>query len=222
MKSSTLKFLIDSIAFVAFVLLASTGLLMRYVLPPGSGRFRALWGMDRHEWGQVHFWIAVAMLAAIALHLVLNWKWVVCMVRGQRPEGSGLRVALAFAGLAGLVVLAAAPFFGEVEPGGEPPHRLRATATADDSAGPAALPPGGAPHRGHGAGAGEGEGPAIDGSMTLAEVERLTGVPAAVVLRELGLPEDLPRDENLGRLRHAHGFEMRDVREAVRKHLGGG
>ena len=35
MKSATLKFLIDSIAFVAFVLLASTGLLMRFVLPPG-------------------------------------------------------------------------------------------------------------------------------------------------------------------------------------------
>ena len=220
MKSSTLKFLIDSIAFVAFVLLASTGLLMRFVLPPGSGRFRALWGMDRHEWGQLHFWIAVTMLAAIALHLVLNWKWVVCMVRGQRPRGAGLRVALAVAGLAAVVALAAAPFFGRVEQAGEPPHRLRVAEAGGDSADLAGPPAADAPHRGRGAGAGEGEGPAIDGSMTLAAVERLTGVPAAVVLRELGLPEDLPRDENLGRLRRAHGFEMQDVREAVRKHLG--
>ncbi len=220
MKSATLKFLIDSIAFVAFVLLASTGLLMRYVLPPGSGRFRALWGMDRHEWGQLHFWIAVVMLAAIALHLVLNWKWVVCMVRGQQPQGAWPRVTLALVGLAALVALAAAPFFGDVEQTGQAPHRSESATPSGDSAEPAAPPPADAPHRGHGAGAGEGAGPAIDGSMTLADVERLTGVPAAVVLRELGLPEDLPRDENLGRLRRAHGFEMDDVRAAVRKHLG--
>lgn len=220
MKSSTLKFLIDSIAFVAFVLLATTGLLMRFVLPPGSGRFRALWGMDRHEWGQLHFWIAMAMLAAIALHLVLNWKWVVCMVRGQRPQGAGLRVALALAGLAALVALAVAPFLGGVEQTGGAPRDEHTVEVGADSLGLEASPPPDAPHRGHGAGAGEGEGPAIHGSMTLAELERLTGVPAEVVLRELGLPADLPRDENLGRLRRAHGFEMHDVRAAVRKHLG--
>jgi len=141
-------------------------------------------------------------------------------VRGQRPQGAGPRVALAVAGLAAVVALAAAPFFGEIEQAGEPPHRLRVAETGADSTDLAGPPAAGASHRGHGAGAREGEGPAIDGSMTLAEVERLTGVPAAVVLRELGLPEDLPREENLGRLRRAHGFEMRDVREAVRRHLG--
>ena len=54
--------------------------------------------------------------------------------------------------------------------------------------------------------------------MTLREVEEQTGVPAAVILRELGLPVDLPTDEQLGRLRKKHGFEMQDIKEIVRKH----
>jgi hypothetical protein len=138
MKGSALKFVIDSIAFVAFVLLASTGLLMRFVLPSGSGRFRALWGMDRHEWGQLHFWIAIVMLSAIALHLVLNWKWVVCMVRGQRPERAGVRTALAVVGLVGLVALAAAPFLGRVEQTAAVPRERQAAEAGADSAAPAA------------------------------------------------------------------------------------
>ena len=39
-----------------------------------------------------------------------------------------------------------------------------------------------------------------------------------MILRELGLPADLPTDERLGRLRKQHGFEMHDVQEIVQKH----
>jgi len=63
-----------------------------------------------------------------------------------------------------------------------------------------------------------GEAHQIDGSMTLREVERRTGVSAAVILRELGLPLDLPADERLGRLRRHYGFEIQTVREIVEKH----
>jgi len=213
MKTATLNFVIDAVAFAAFVLLASTGILVRYVLPAGSGRFRALWGMDRHEWGQWHFWIAVALMSALALHLLLHWRWIACMVRGRPREGSGVRVALAIVGLAGLVALAVSPFLGEVERTGEPPYRMRGTGAAWDTAwrvDPAPSPAPSAPRD-------SANGPAIDGSMTLADIERLTGVPAAVILRELGLPADVPADERLGRLRRQYGFEMQDVREIVRR-----
>jgi hypothetical protein len=66
---------------------------------------------------------------------------------------------------------------------------------------------------------GESEGYHIDGSMTLTEVEQRTGVPGAVILRELGLPNNLPMDERLGRLRKEHGLELNDVREVVRKQV---
>jgi hypothetical protein len=60
----------------------------------------------------------------------------------------------------------------------------------------------------------EGHGP-IRGSMTLREVEQATGVPAEGILRELGLPPGLSRDERLGRLKRTHGFTMEEVRRIV-------
>ena len=195
MRRADINFLVDAVAFVTFVLLAATGVLVRYVLPLGSGHFSTLWGMDRHEWGQVHFWIAVALMASLGLHLFLHWRWIVTMVTGRSRKGSGHRVVLAVVGMLALVCLAAAPFFGRVEQTGEPPHRMRSTETDETDA------------------------CQIDGSMTLVEVEQVTGVPAAVILRELGLPPHLPTDRRLGRLRKEHGFELHDVREVVRKHV---
>ena len=117
------------------------------------------------------------------------------MVKGRPREGSGIRLALSVVGVLALVGLAVMPFLGRVEQTGEPPHRMRATD------------------------AGEAGGYRIDGSMTLADVERLTGIPSAVILRELGLPDNLPKDEQLGRLHREHGFELEDVREVVRKQV---
>lgn len=193
MKKAHLNFVIDAVAFVALVLLASTGLLMHYVLPPGSGHFSALWGMDRHEWGQLHFWMAVVLVVCLGLHLTLHWRWVVCVVKGSPGRGSGIRVALFVVGVMALASFAVMPFLGRVEQTGESPHRMREARRE------------------------EGAGYHIDGSMTLADVATLTGVPPAAILRGLGLPDSLPTYERLGRLRKECGFELRDVREVVRK-----
>jgi len=188
------NFLVDSVMFVAIMLLSATGALMRYVLLPGSGHFSQLWRMDRHQWGQIHFWIAVVLMSTVALHLLLHWNWVVCMVKGRPGKASRIRVALAVVGVLALAALVVAPFFAQVEQTGKPPHKMQ---SSEDSTSP--------------------EYP-INGSMTLHEVEEQTGVPAAVILRELGLPVDLPIDEQLGRLRKKHSFEIHDIKEIVRKH----
>jgi hypothetical protein len=195
MRRANLNFVVDALAFVAFAFLTATGVLVRYVLPPGSGRFSTLWGMDRHEWGQLHFWIAVALLVALGFHLVLHWRWVVCMIQGRPREGSGFRVALAVVGVTALAGLAAAPFFARVEQTGGPAHGMRAAERS------------------------EGGIPRINGSMALRQVEQLTGVPATVILRELDLPPQTPVNARLGRLRREYGFELDDVREIVRRHV---
>ena len=122
-KKAKLNFIIDAVAFAAFVLLVSTGLLMRYVLPPGSGHFALLWGMDRHEWGQIHFWIAVIMIASIILHIILHWRWIVSMIEGR--DRSGIRVIISIVGVIIVLILAVMPFFSSVEMTGDPPHRMR-------------------------------------------------------------------------------------------------
>jgi hypothetical protein len=191
MKRSTTNVVVDIIALATMMLLGSTGALIRYVLPPGSGHFSQLWGMDRHRWGQIHFWIAVVLLCAVALHLVLHGQWIVSMIRGRSDGRPGMRVGLAVVGLMVLVGLMAAPFFGQIQQTGEPPHKTQSK---------------------------EHPSLQINGSMTLREVEEKTGVPAAVILSELGLPASLSTDERLGRLRRQYGFEMHDIQEVVRKY----
>ena len=55
MKRSNLNFVIDVVAFVSFISLTTTGVLMRYILPPGSGHYSTVWSLDRHEWGEFIF-----------------------------------------------------------------------------------------------------------------------------------------------------------------------
>ena len=52
----------------------------------------------------------VALLAVLAVHLFLHWKWVVCVVRGKATDRSGWRLGLGAIGLVALVLLAAAPW----------------------------------------------------------------------------------------------------------------
>jgi hypothetical protein len=191
MRRKTANLIVDAVAFVCFVLLTTSGILVRYILPPGSGRFTSVWGLDRHEWGAIHFWIAVILLGALALHLILHWRWIVSITRGVPREESGLRVALGLVGVLAVMALAVAPLLSPVE-------------SSHGGAG-----------RGGRAGFEERGDSPVRGAMTLADVERTTGVPVDHLVRELGLPPGVAADERLGRLRRAHGFSMADVRRVV-------
>ncbi|WP_425400961.1 DUF4405 domain-containing protein [Aeoliella sp.] len=196
-KKGTVNFSVDLVAFALFALLLSTGLLIHYTLPPGSGQFKTLWGMDRHGWGDLHFWMAIGFLTTIGLHLVLHWQWIVAMVRGKVASMARHRLVVASLGLAVLVAAAAAPFFATPQ----------STSTAADDA----------PHRQQQVASHDDLG--IRGSMTLAEVEQLSGVPAETVMLQLGLPPEISPDERLGRLGREFLFDMDQVREVVRQNV---
>ena len=41
---------------------------------------------ERHDWGDVHFWIAVALAAGVMIHLLLHVQWIkTCSVRYLLP-----------------------------------------------------------------------------------------------------------------------------------------
>ena len=69
MNRSTIIKIIDVLAFVGFVFLASTGILLNYILPPGSGRWAEIWGLNRHEWGGIHFFIVTLFFVLLSAHL---------------------------------------------------------------------------------------------------------------------------------------------------------
>jgi len=191
MKRSTLIFIIDAIAFVGFVFLITTGILMRYVLQPGSGHYSTIWGLDRHEWGGVHFWISIIFFSLLAVHLLMHWRWIAGFVTGRPREGSGLRVGLGIVGLLTLVAFSIAPLVSPVEK------------NAKKAGGSAIL----SNHK--------YADVEIRGSMTLREVEKATGVPVNHIVASLRLPGSISEGERLGRLRRTYGFEINDVRKIV-------
>ena len=122
MKRPTLNLIVDGLALTGFVFLISTGLIMHFVLPPGSGGGPGghrvaitIWGLSRHQWGEIHFWIAVGLLIVLSLHLFLHWRWVVSTVCGLNKETSGLRVILGILALLALVLVLVAPFLATPE-----------------------------------------------------------------------------------------------------------
>ena len=121
MKKVKLNFIIDSIAFIFFALLTSTGVILHYLLLPGSGRFLTIWGLPRHSWGEIHFIIAIVLLAVLALHLFLHWSWIVGVLKGRSREGSGYRVLIGILALLALIAIALSPIISGVEE--SPDHR---------------------------------------------------------------------------------------------------
>ena len=78
MKRNTINFWVDLLTFIVLFLKIWTGLLIHYILPAGQGRGKSLelWGLNRHEYGVIHFYLAVAMIALVVIHIWLHWPWI--------------------------------------------------------------------------------------------------------------------------------------------------
>jgi hypothetical protein len=204
MKRTHVNFLVDALAFAALLVLISTGIVLEYQLPPGSGGREAsglghgaaqrsvelLWGWSRHEWGDFHFWAAGTMLALMAVHLFLHAKWIVCVVRGKPSQASGARLALGAIGLASVVLLSALPLL----------TRTQSRTREDLNAGtPAPF---------------EREGtPDVRGSATIFEAAKAYRTTPDTLIAKMGLPADTPSYARIGPLMRAHGRRMSDLRE---------
>jgi hypothetical protein len=225
MRKNTLNFIVDLLTLLAILTMIGTGLIMYFTLPPGSGsRGLILWGLDRHEWGDVHFWSSVALGALLILHVALHWSWVCGTIRrllhgpsttrGRARSGLdnlyGIVFLAALAGVfAALLLVANANVIASAERARE--H--------DQEHEPARIEAPGA-GRGGAAGAGaetdhERGASAIRGSMTLAEVAAQTGLSVEAIRTLLDLPTDTSSQERIGRLVRAHGLDMAAARSLI-------
>jgi len=89
MKRSSVNFIVDLVAFLDLLCLSVTGFIIKFILPPGSGgRGRALHGgygdthikkllsMSRHQWGDIHLYLAVLFVVLMVVHIILHWSWI--------------------------------------------------------------------------------------------------------------------------------------------------
>jgi len=109
---------IDIFLFVWMMAMTGVGFLLKYVLVPGFkrnelyGRGRELffWGMDRHQWGSIHFALALLFSALLVLHIILHWNMIIGIYKRMVPHTT-LRVSLSVFLIVIAVLLAVAPFF---------------------------------------------------------------------------------------------------------------
>ena len=108
LSRSGVNFWVDAATAVAIAAMLGTGILLKWVLPPGirGGRGLSWLGEGRHYWGDVHFWISVVLVVLLVFHLVLHWSWITACWR--RFAGS-LKSPVTWAILAFLALLITLP-----------------------------------------------------------------------------------------------------------------
>ena len=235
MKKTSLFLLVDVLMFIFLALMSGLGLMIKYVLVPGSKRWDiygrnvdlSFLGIDRHGWGTVHLIFAMIFVGLLVLHIILHWKCLVnYLCRIVKTKALANFLILMFAVV--LFFLVIFPFMIE----------LKVTELGDgrdrflhgpDQAQPADIKQGrdaSALEEGEAArasnvtadGAGhDTEHHDIDadievlGSMSLINVSLKYNVPVSHILDELDLPSGVSGNEQLGRLRRLYGFKMSDI-----------
>ncbi|GAB4349111.1 MAG: hypothetical protein Kow0099_31990 [Candidatus Abyssubacteria bacterium] len=78
MGRNTLNYIIDALMFIAVVAIGVIGLLLGFVIPTGevppSEKF--LWGLHRHDWGNIHLYVSLTFLVLFVIHIILHWSWI--------------------------------------------------------------------------------------------------------------------------------------------------
>lgn len=244
---SKLNLSIDIFMLVLMMPLAGIGFLMKYILVPGtrrnelygSGVDLEFLGMDRHEWGQIHFLISIVLLVLLALHIILHWKVIVCVFRRMIP-GKIMRIVLAsLLAVLSLIMIAFAllvtPEFVEREPlyrnrenrssrlqmesrsfagFSEKQKTTGKFAVQEDSVD--IIPEKKIQDASHFHDEYPDSYYEINGSQTLQYVAEKYGVDLTKLATDLNIPETRA-GEKLGRLKRQYPFTMDDVRESIRK-----
>jgi hypothetical protein len=102
--------LIDLSAAVLMVGMLATGYILRFPLPPGSNKDLTLWGLTRHQWGDVHFWISLGLIAVILLHLCLHWQWIAFSVKRKLYRRKAVPGSALISGLVTFLIVVAILF----------------------------------------------------------------------------------------------------------------
>ncbi len=85
---SAFAVIVDFVSLVGLVCLAASGAVLRWQLPPGTEGLgykfgkafqvklegKTLLGLDRAQWSEIHFWLAVGFAAVILVHFLIGWS----------------------------------------------------------------------------------------------------------------------------------------------------
>jgi hypothetical protein len=105
MDKPKLNFVIDALMFLCLMALAGLGFLMKFALPSGreawakyGSNLQFSWlGWDRHDWGDIHLYLAFTLLSLLVLHVILHWQPILSLFKRLVPDPRRrFRIALIF------------------------------------------------------------------------------------------------------------------------------
>lgn len=233
MKKTDWQYLVDTLLFLCIVSITIIGFLMGLVIPKGPASLEStkyFLGLHRHQWGNIHFYLSIAFVILVIIHLTLSWKWV--KNKSRQLFKKGWRAVLVLTATASLATLILFWSLYPKVPGAYEDHGVRIGERAreqqlskedysifeEKSGIHEKLAEKESEHEQkltRGISAEDQSGILITGQMTLYDLEKETGIPARKITYKLGLPSNVPRDETLGRLRRRYGFIIQDVRDAI-------
>lgn len=204
MKKADWQYLVDTLLFICMLSIAFIGILMGFFLAEGPTvreSEKYFLGLHRHQWGDIHLYLSLAFILLIIVHLILAWNWIKGKSQSLFRKGWGAAISLTFFG--GILLLFGFWIFTPKYPLSYKDYGKGARVQAQSQFLPGDF-------------IDEEEGYlTITGRMTLAEVERITGIPTQSLIQKLGLPVKTSPDETLGQLRKKHGFSVSDIREII-------
>lgn len=110
----TLINLIDLLSFAVLIFMMSSGAVLEFTLPARSGP-ASVWGLSRHEWGDLHGYLSLAFLLLMAVHLMLHVRYIKSALMGKASREQNYRLAIGLIGLLSLLALALAPPLSPVD-----------------------------------------------------------------------------------------------------------
>lgn len=93
-ERNTLNLIIDSLLFTTCGAIIFIGLLLGFVIPTGNAppQQKYLWELHRHDWGEIHLYLALSFLGLLIVHLILHWSWIKGCAAKYFPKPSYLWV----------------------------------------------------------------------------------------------------------------------------------
>jgi hypothetical protein len=97
MNKNYVNYALDAVIALAFVIASVTGLAFMAMGSGGyqggrNGDFQTVFlGISRTSWSDLHTLTSIVMIAGVFVHLVLHWRWIVCVtgrILAIRPRRS--------------------------------------------------------------------------------------------------------------------------------------
>jgi len=81
MEKPKIKFLVDILLFIDFIIISVSGFVLFKILPRGSGKISKSFLFLRETWILIHDWTALILVILVIVHLVLNINFIKYMIK---------------------------------------------------------------------------------------------------------------------------------------------